>query len=663
MSYPMLQYGDVWYKSKTVAETAITTINIVDIADELIISSAMESWPAAVDANGDKELDNDIMCYLNGTILTIAGNGSGKIYAHRNSDGAFYNFSALTAINGIELLDTSQVKQMRMMFYACKKLTTLNISNWNTAQVSDFAFMFGYCEALTTLNISNWNTAQVLDFSAMFQYCKALTGLDVSQWDTSNVTSMKFMFYACTSLKTLDVSNWNTAKVKTFDHMFAHSYLSGIDVSKWDTSSATNMYAMFHTIQNTTIDVSNFNTSKVKAFGQMFEYMSQLIEIKGLNRFDTSTSVDFDEMFNGCEKLQCLDLSSFDTRKATFNSVTISNNGSQALSTVDMFKDMRRLQKITLGENFTFAGDGTTKSGYSYGALPTPNQSYIAGADGNWYTERRTPYLAADIPNNTAMTYYASIDLVNDVDCLVKNGTMFAIADAIRSINGTTDVISPSDMPTQIINNQSFETGKQAECDAFWDDYQNYGNATYYPYRFSGQGWTNRNFKPKYDIKPKGNCNGMFREMGVINIRDCLINCGVTLDLSGGTGTFTGSFAYGKITELPKLDFSGGTTLQQTFSSSTRLVIIEEMVVHENLQYSSTFSNCTSLDHLIVTGVIGQNGFDVSACPLDHDSLMSIINSLKSGVSSMTVALGSANLEKLTAEEKQIATDKGWTLA
>ena len=204
------------------------------------------------------------------------------------------------------------------------------------------------------------------------------------------------------------------------------------------------------------------------------------------------------------------------------------------------------------------------------------------------------------------------------------------------------------------------EEGKQADYDQFWDAFQGGGAATYYVYRFAGQGWNDTSFKPKYDIKPVGNANGMFRDSTITNMRAIFLSCGITLDMSKSTGN-NATFGYTKNTLLPKLDFSSATLLQSTFSSSSQLVEIEEMVVHEKLQYASTFSGCTALEHLIVTGTIGQNGFDVSACPLSRDSLISIINALMSGASK-TITLGTTNLAKLTDAEKAIATQKGWTL-
>ena len=48
-----------------------------------------------------------------------------------------------------------------------------------------------------------------------------------------------------------------------------------------------------------------------------------------------------------------------------------------------------------------------------------------------------------------------------------------------------------------------FEEGRKAEYDMFWDNFQDYGNRTFYNYGFASHfGWNETNFKPKYDVKP-----------------------------------------------------------------------------------------------------------------------------------------------------------------
>ena len=70
----------------------------------------------------------------------------------------------------------------------------------------------------------------------------------------------------------------------------------------------------------------------------------------------------------------------------------------------------------------------------------------------------------------------------------------------------------------------------------------------------------------------------------------------------------------------------------------------------------------------MLTDITGNPNFKVSLnlsyCEnLTYDSLMVVINGLQTITETQTLTLGSTNLAKLTEEEKQIATDKGWTLA
>ena len=69
--------------------------------------------------------------------------------------------------------------------------------------------MFYYCKSLTKLNITNWDTSNVLNMYSMFFGCGGLTQLDLSGWNTSSVTNMENMFYNCKSLKELNLLNMN----------------------------------------------------------------------------------------------------------------------------------------------------------------------------------------------------------------------------------------------------------------------------------------------------------------------------------------------------------------------------------------------------------------------------------------------------------------------
>lgn len=192
--------------------------------------------------------------------------------------------------------------------------------------------------------------------------------------------------------------------------------------------------------------------------------------------------------------------------------------------------------------------------------------------------------------------------------------------------------MSIADKLTTIAENEQkvYDAGAKSEYDKFWDSYQSKGKRTYYTHAFAGSGWNNTTFKPKYDIVPVGsyNCAGMFQSATIKNLKQILIDCGVTMDLSKAS-PLTQVFQSNSITMLPKVDMSSckdGNTY--TFYSSS-LKSIDELVVTENVVFdSTTLGNASSLTNLKISGVIGKS-LSLSSSPLSVESAKSVINALK----------------------------------
>lgn len=135
-SSPTLAANSNWYKGST-AKSTITAIEIK--SSYTPTGTVTEQWNADVDNSGS------IKAYVEGTKLTIAGNGAGKIMANADSRNVFTNFSAATSISGLNLLDTSNVTNMYSMFYYCSALTSLDMSGWDTSKVTNMSNIFYSC--------------------------------------------------------------------------------------------------------------------------------------------------------------------------------------------------------------------------------------------------------------------------------------------------------------------------------------------------------------------------------------------------------------------------------------------------------------------------------------------------------------------------------------
>ena len=60
------------------------------------------------------------------------------------------------------------------MFYNCKSLKKLNLSNFDTNKVTDMSNIFFGCSSLTNLNISNFKINENTNTSDMFLHCPQL---------------------------------------------------------------------------------------------------------------------------------------------------------------------------------------------------------------------------------------------------------------------------------------------------------------------------------------------------------------------------------------------------------------------------------------------------------------------------------------------------------
>ncbi len=154
----------------------------------------------------------------------------GPVTANEDSSKMFDGLKNLLYIEGLEKLDTSAVKNMRQMFYNCKKLVgesavkSLDLTNFNTENVTTMRSMFGNCNALKQLDLSSFNIKSVITTQAMFYRCINLESVEFMRAEPAveciNLTSMRTMFYQCDKLKSVDLSGFDISKVETTYKMF-----------------------------------------------------------------------------------------------------------------------------------------------------------------------------------------------------------------------------------------------------------------------------------------------------------------------------------------------------------------------------------------------------------------------------------------------------------
>lgn len=210
---------------------------------------------------------------------------------HTTCSKWFSGCTNLTSIEGIENLNTSNVKYMNEMFGQCSNLETLDLSHFNTEKVGNMSNMFNGCTKLHDLNISSFNTENVTNMYGMFYGCSSLETLDLSHFNTRYVRNdgMNYMFNGCSSLSYLDVSNFTTDKPSMqLDGLFQGcSSLQTLDLSSFDISGAGSVNYLFDGCSALqTIYVSDL--FKIKYGVKSSNMFRDCRSLKGANSFETT---------------------------------------------------------------------------------------------------------------------------------------------------------------------------------------------------------------------------------------------------------------------------------------------------------------------------------------------------------------------------------------
>lgn len=198
--------------------------------------------------------------------------------------------------------------------------------------------------------------------------------------------------------------------------------------------------------------------------------------------------------------------------------------------------------------------------------------------------------------------------------------------------------MSIADKLTEVAQNvpKVYEAGKKAQYDEFWDSFPANPDGTYL---FSGDMWNDVTFKPKRNIVLKNGANGLFYNNACTNIKEALEKCGVTLDMSGVTGA-NQCFSYALTKELPALDLSSISNVQNFFAIAQNLETIESVRFKDGATFNNAFGTCKNLENITILGTISGKGFDVSSCTkMTKKSIKSIVDALSGTTSGLSITL------------------------
>ena len=212
-----------------------------------------------------------------------------------------------------------------------------------------------------------------------------------------------------------------------------------------------------------------------------------------------------------------------------------------------------------------------------------------------------------------------------------------------------------------------FEAGAKSEYDRFWDVYQAEGNRDNYNYAFTGYGWTQSVFKPKYNIVPV-TPTSMFSSSRIVDIRPQTI--GVDVDFSKCT-----SFYYlcsnSTIKYIGVVDCSSASpaSLSYIFSSAKELVSVEKVIMPEMDSAGfadKSFENAVKLEHIRIEGVIRRSTCLRWSVVLTKESITSIVQALSDTAEGQTITFSQTAKEAAFTDSEWaelIGTKPNWTFS
>lgn len=204
----------------------------------------------------------------------------------------------------------------------------------------------------------------------------------------------------------------------------------------------------------------------------------------------------------------------------------------------------------------------------------------------------------------------------------------------------------------QVLGSSSGGGGSSSSKDMLQARVDSLNSCEYLMYEYDG---TNVSFLSKLNTSKVTNMDSMFSYCK--NITSC-----PDFDTSNVTNMDSMFISCKNLASAPLFDTSKVTNMSNMFVYCMKLTTIPAFNVSNVTNLNGTFGYCSNLKSILMYGM--KVKFDISASTkFEREDLVTILNNLGTVTTATTLTMGSTNLAKLTDTDKEIATNKGWTLA
>ena len=224
----------------------------------------------------------------------------------------FYGCSVLSAIEGIENLNTSNVTDMSCMFEDCPSLTSLDLLSFDTQNVTNMSKMFFGCSSLSTIYTSDkFVLKDGLDGNDMFKGCTNLVG--AIAYDANKVDKTYAKLDGGYFTDKAYTRPWVKFADGTLTFYYGYKKTTNDNEFGMNADCARVWFNVRKDITKVVFDKS-FAVARPVNCVCWFEDCSKLTTIEGFENLNTSNVTNMASMFYNCSQLTLLDLSTFDTQ-------------------------------------------------------------------------------------------------------------------------------------------------------------------------------------------------------------------------------------------------------------------------------------------------------------------------------------------------------------
>ena len=225
-----------------------------------------------------RDLDGDTLTYtVDATTSNGTATSTGTQVAYTPNPGFTGSDSFTYTVTDGTNTDTAIVSLIVSNFVSNGGYTIVcdSLSNGATLTLGINTYTKRDSSQITVGNAADSCTSGIVNMNNLFRVGGVHGGTttfnaDISHWDTSDVTSIFAMFLDATSFNQ-DISNWDTSNVTNMEFTFDGASAFNQDIGSWDTSSVDSMRYMFRRASAFNQNIGNWDTGNVTNMNFMFQ--------------------------------------------------------------------------------------------------------------------------------------------------------------------------------------------------------------------------------------------------------------------------------------------------------------------------------------------------------------------------------------------------------